>query len=89
MKKTDTDTGLSRRDFLKTSGAIAAGLGLGLMLPKGSPLFGQSISEGSTPAQTAGVLNHLAAVRNGEPHTMFDKGIEALAVWVDLFQGVM
>jgi uncharacterized protein (DUF362 family) len=78
MKKTDTDTGLSRRDFLKTSGAIAAGLGLGLMLPKSSPLFGQSISEGSTPAQTAGVLNHLAAVRNGEPHTMFDKGIEAL-----------
>jgi len=59
---------ISRRDFLRKTGAIAAGLGVGLMLPGRSRLF----------AQDAGRLYQLAAVRNGRPDAMFDRGIRAL-----------
>lgn len=76
MKKNSEKQDISRRDFLKTSGAVAAGIGLGLMLPGPSGLFAQSTGGGRDPA--TGAANHLAAVRNGEPDIMFDWGIEAL-----------
>ena len=63
---------ISRREFLKRSGAIAAGVGAGLLLPRPSRLFAQ------TPGRSAPGYYHLAAVRNGEPDTMFDRGIRAL-----------
>lgn len=59
---------ISRREFLKRSGAIAAGIGAGLMLPGRSRLF----------AQSPGSAYQLAAIRNGEPDMMFDRGIRAL-----------
>ena len=70
------DQGISRRDFLKKTGAIAAGLGIGLMLPGPRRLFGQSSGAGNPGS--ADIVNHLAAVRNGTPDTMFDRGIQAL-----------
>ena len=74
MKKNDSDGEISRRDFLKTSGAIAAVLGMGLLLPRGNLLSAQSAGSSTN----SGTRYHLAAVRNGEPDAMFDKGIEAL-----------
>jgi uncharacterized protein (DUF362 family) len=70
------DQSISRRDFLKKSGAIAAGMGLGLMLPGKTRLFAQT-SGGRTAGSSNGAYQ-LAAVRNGEPDTMFDRGIRAL-----------
>lgn len=76
MKKNNEKRDISRRDFLRTSGTVAAGIGLGLMLPRPSGLFAQSTGRGTVPA--SGGINYLAAVRNGEPDIMFDRGIEAL-----------
>jgi uncharacterized protein (DUF362 family) len=76
MKKNDPEKEISRREFLKASGAIAAGISLGLMMPKGSPLSAQSV--GARLNSINNTSYHLAAVRNGNPDTMFDKGIEAL-----------
>ena len=64
---------MSRRDFLKTSFGVAAGLGIGLLLPKGFSLFAQPAERSA-----AGANSYLAAVKGGNPGIMFDRGIEAL-----------
>jgi uncharacterized protein (DUF362 family) len=67
---------MSRREFLKLSGAVTAGLGLGVFLPGRQRFFAQESESGNLLSSSG--FNYLAALRNGEPQTMFDRGIEAL-----------
>lgn len=66
---------ISRREFLKKNGALAASLGAAMMLGNRSRLFSQQADKkGSLSSDNY----YLAAVRNGSPDKMFDAGIRAL-----------
>ena len=74
----DTDNNsreISRREFLKRNGALAASFGAALMLGNRNPLYSQQPEKTGSSSSNK---YYLSAVRNGSPDKMFDAGIKAL-----------
>ena len=75
MDRDNNSNDISRRDFLKRSGTLAASLGFSVMLGNRNPVFSQ---QNKTDGSSNSDSYYLAAVRNGTPDRMFDAGIKAL-----------
>ena len=64
---------MNRGDFLKSAAAAGVGLGLARL-----PFAPDSRAPGEAYGREDGTVPDIVAVRNGEPETMFDRGIAAM-----------